>query len=50
MRRYMFNTLLLSLTAALLGCGGSGDDPEPAVPSITTSVEAINAPDRKSVV
>ena len=44
MKRYMFNTLLLSLAVALTGCGGGGDDPEPAVVSITTSVESINAP------
>ena len=44
MRRFMLNTFLLSLTVALWGCGGSGDDPEPAVPTITTSMEAINAP------
>ena len=35
--------LLLSLTVALWGCGGSGDEPKPA-PSITASLEAINAP------
>ena len=40
----MFNTLLLSLTVALMGCGGGGDDPQPAAPTITTSVETINAP------
>ena len=40
----MFNTILLSLTVALWGCGGSGDDPEPDAPTITTSMEAINAP------
>lgn len=44
MKRYMFNTLLLSLTVALLGCGGGGEDPQPAAPTITTSVETINAP------
>ena len=40
----MLNTFLLSLAVALWGCGGSGDDPEPAAPTITTSMEAINAP------
>ena len=40
----MFNTLLLSLAVALWGCGGGGDDPEPATPTITVSPEAINAP------
>lgn len=44
MKRFMFNTILLSLTVALWGCGGSGDDPEPDAPTITTSMEAINAP------
>ena len=44
MKRFMFNTILLSLTVALWGCGGSGDDPEPAAPTITVSMEAINAP------
>ena len=44
MKRYMFNTLLLSLAVAFWGCGGSGDDPEPAAPTITVSMEAINAP------
>jgi beta-glucanase (GH16 family) len=40
----MFNTLLLSLTVALMGCGGGSDDPEPAVPTITVSQESISAP------
>ena len=44
MKRFMLNTFLLSLTVALWGCGGNGDDPEPAAPTITTSMEAINAP------
>ena len=44
MKRFMLNTFLLSLTVALWGCGGSGDDPDPAVPTITTSIEAIDAP------
>ena len=44
MKRYMFNTLLLSLTVALMGCGGGSDDPEPAVPTITVSQESISAP------
>ncbi len=45
MKRFMLNTFLLSLTVALWGCGGSdGDDPEPTVPTITTSMENINAP------
>ena len=44
MKCYMFNTLLLSLTMALTGCGGGGEDPQPAAPTITTSVETINAP------
>jgi beta-glucanase (GH16 family) len=43
MKRFMLNTLLLSLAVALWGCGGGGDDPEPAAPVITTSPETINA-------
>ena len=44
MKRYMFNTLLLSLTMALMGCGGGGEDPQPAAPTITVSQETISAP------
>ncbi len=44
MKRYMFNTLLLSLTVALMGCGGGSDDSTPAVPTITVSQESISAP------
>ena len=45
MRRFMFNTMLLSLAVALWGCGGSdGDDPQPTV-SITVSQESISVPD-----
>ena len=44
MKRYMFNTLLLSLTVALMGCGGGSDDSTPAVPTITVSPESISAP------
>ena len=44
MRRFMFNTILLTLVAALLGCGGSGDDPETPALSITVSPDAISAP------
>jgi beta-glucanase (GH16 family) len=40
----MFNTILLTLVAALLGCGGSGDDPETPALSITVSPDAISAP------
>ena len=43
MKRFMLNTLLLSLAVALWGCGGGGDDPEPTAPVITTSPETINA-------
>ena len=39
----MLNTIMLSLAVALCGCGGSGDDPESAPPTITASMEAINA-------
>jgi len=45
----MLNTLLLSLTVALWGCGGDGDELEPAAPTITTSVESISAPDNGGV-
>ena len=38
----MFNILLLSLTVALLGCGGDGDDPQAPV-TITASPESVNA-------
>ena len=42
----MLNTLLLSLTVALWGCGGSdNDDPQPAAVSITVSQESIAVPD-----
>ena len=36
MKRLMLNTLLLSLTVALWGCGGDSDDaPMPSTPTIT---------------
>ena len=38
MKRYMFNTLLLALTAVFTGCGGGSDDPQPAAPTITVSL------------
>lgn len=44
MKSFLFQSLLLSLTVALLGCGGNGDEPKPAAPNITASLEAINAP------
>ena len=44
MKRYMFNTLLLALTAVFAGCGGGSDDPQPAAPTITVSQETISAP------
>jgi len=44
LKRFMLNTVLLTLAVALWGCGGGGDDPEPPVPSITASPETINAP------
>ncbi len=44
MKRYMFNTLLLALTAVFTGCGGGSDDPQPATPTITVSQETISAP------
>ena len=42
MKGFMFHTLLLSLAVALLGCGGSGDEPQSV--SITVSQENINVP------
>ena len=44
MKRFMLNSVLLSLAVALLGCGGDGDDPQPAPVSITVSPETIKAP------
>ena len=45
MKRFMFNTFLLSLAVALWGCGGSdNDDPQPTT-SITVSQESISVPD-----
>ena len=40
----MFHTFLSSLAVVLMGCGGSSDDPEPAVPTITISPQSVNAP------
>ena len=44
MKRFMFHTFLSSLAVVLMGCGGSSDDPEPAVPTITISPQSVNAP------
>ena len=45
MKRFMLNTLLLSLAAALWGCSGSdNDDAQPAAVTITASQENINVP------
>jgi beta-glucanase (GH16 family) len=45
MKRFMFNTFLLSLAVALWGCGGSdNDDPQPTT-TITVSQESISVPD-----
>lgn len=43
MKRFMLHTFLFSLAVALMGCGGSSDDPEPAMISITVSPQNINA-------
>ena len=43
MKRYMFQAFLLSLAVALLGCGGSGDEPQTTV-NITVSQESISVP------
>ena len=45
MKRYMLNTLLLSLAVALWGCGGGDDDPQPSgTITITASPESITVP------
>ena len=45
MKRYMLQTILLTLTVALTGCSGSSDDSSmPSAPSITVSPESISAP------
>ena len=45
MKRFMLNTLLLSLAVAFMGCGGSSDDdPQPVAISITASQESVNVP------
>ncbi len=40
----MLNSIMFTLAVALWGCGGSGDDSEPALPTITVSPQNINAP------
>ena len=45
MKRTMLYTLLLSLTVALMGCGGDGkDEPKPSNVTITVSQENIAIP------
>ena len=45
MKRFMLNTLLLSLAVALWGCGGGDDEPEVVqAVTITASLEALNVP------
>jgi len=44
MKRFMLNSILLSLAVALWGCGGGEDDPQPAPASITVSPETVSAP------
>ena len=45
MKRYMFNTLLLTLAAVFYGCGGSSDDePQPPVVTITVSQQSVDLP------
>ena len=44
MKRFMLNSIFLSLAVALMGCGGSGDDSDPVEITITASPESINAP------
>ena len=40
----MLNSIILSLAAAFIGCGGSGEDSEPAGIVLTVSPESISAP------
>ena len=44
MKRFMLNSILLSLAVALWGCGGGDDDPQSLPVSITVSPETVNAP------
>ena len=44
MNRFMLSNMLLILAAALCGCGGSGDDSEPAAVTITVSSEFVDVP------
>ncbi len=43
MKRFMLNTLLLSLAVALWGCGGNGDDPQAPPVSLSVSPETVSA-------
>ena len=43
MKKFMIHTFLLSLAVALLGCGGSGDEPQPTL-TINVSQENIAVP------
>ncbi len=40
----LISNLLLSLSVAFSGCGGSGDDPKPAEVVLTVSPETVSAP------
>ena len=44
MKRFMLNSILLSLAVALWGCGGGDDDPQTPPISITVSSETVNVP------
>ena len=44
MSRFMLSNMLLILAAALCGCGGSGDDSQPAAVMITVSPEFVDVP------
>lgn len=44
MNRFMLSNMLLILAAALCGCGGSGDDSQPAAVTITVSSEFVDVP------
>ena len=44
MKRFMLNTLLLTLAVALWGCGGDDEATREDTPTVTVSQETINAP------
>lgn len=44
MKRMMLHSMLLTLATAFMGCGGSGNDSQPAEVVISVSPETVNAP------